>query len=99
MHFSYTRAHCLFDAFHVPVHLCYSSIELGNGSIDCFLVCLNNIDIDALESYQYEIGSNFMHELHQIRDINIYISKMQLSAFSNVNENDRALWGHAFFIR
>jgi hypothetical protein len=71
------------------LHLCYSSIELGNGSIHHFLVCLVDKDIDALESYQYELGSYFLHELHQIHDINIYLSKMQLSASSNVNENER----------
>jgi len=48
MHFSYTLAHCLFDAFHIPLHFQYSSIELGNQSINHFLVCLDNIGVDAL---------------------------------------------------
>jgi hypothetical protein len=74
--------------FHILLHIvylmhstspcisCYSSIELGNGLIDHFLVCLDNGDIEALESYQYELGSDFLHELHGICDINIYLSKM-----------------------
>jgi hypothetical protein len=63
------------------------------------LVCLDNGDIEALESYELELGSDFLYELHGIHDINIYLSKMWLSASSNVNENERGLWGDTFFIR
>jgi hypothetical protein len=97
--FSYTYVDCLFDAFHVLFHFRYSSIEIQNGLIDHFLVCLRNGDVEALESYQYELASDFLYQLHIIRDVETYLSKMRLAASSNVNENERGLWGDAFCIR
>jgi hypothetical protein len=38
--FSYTAGYCLFDAFQVLLHFCYSSIEQRNRLIDHFLSCL-----------------------------------------------------------
>jgi len=79
-----------------PLHFHYSSIELQNGSIHNFLVSLDNKDIDALQSYQYELGSCFLQDLHQIPDTKTYLSKMQLFASSNVNENENELSTHTY---
>ena len=59
-----------------PLYLCYSSIELQSGSIHHLLVCLENKDTNALQSYQYELGSYFLQELHQIPDIKTDLSKI-----------------------
>jgi hypothetical protein len=96
--FSYTLGDCLFDSFHVLLHFRYSSIELKNGLIDHLFVCLDNKDIEALKSYQFDLGSNFLYKLHGIHEINIYLSKMQLVASSNVNEKERGFWGDTFCI-
>jgi hypothetical protein len=58
--FSYTVGDCLFDAFQVLLHFCYSSTDLHNGLIGYFLDCLKNGDAEALESYEYESESGFL---------------------------------------
>jgi hypothetical protein len=74
--FFHTLLHILYLMHSTsPLHFHYSSIELQNGSIHHFLVFLDNKDIDALQSYQYELGSYFLQELHQIPDIKTYLSK------------------------
>jgi hypothetical protein len=78
--FSYTAGDCLFDAFQVLLHFRYSSTELRNGLIDHFLACLENGNIEALESYQYELASDFLYQLHGIHDVSTYLSKMWFSA-------------------
>jgi hypothetical protein len=97
--FSYTLGDCLFDAFHVLLHFCYNSTKLWNGLIDHFLVCLSNGDAEELESYQYELASDFLYQLHRIHDVETYFSKLRMSVSSNVNENERGIWGDTLCIR
>jgi hypothetical protein len=97
--FSYIPGDCLFDAFHVLLHFRYSSIELRNGLIDHFLTCLQNGDLEASTSYQYELASDFLYQLHGVHDVHTYLSRMRLSASPNVNINERGLWGDTFCIR
>jgi hypothetical protein len=78
--FSYTVGDCLFDAFQVLLHFHYSSTDLCNGLIDYFLDCLKNGDVEALESYEYELASDLLWQLHGIHDVTTYFSKMWLSA-------------------
>ena len=44
-----------------------------------FLGFLENGNIEALESYQYELGSNFLYQLHGIHDVYTYLSTFFLS--------------------
>ena len=53
--FYYALGDCLFDTFQVLFQFHYSSIQLRNGIIGYFFLCLAHVDADALESYQYEL--------------------------------------------
>jgi hypothetical protein len=97
--FSYTVGDCLFDAFQVLLHFCYSSTNLRNGLLDYFLACLENGDIEALQSYQYELASDFLCQLHGIHDVTTYFSKMWLCASAILLAHERGLWGDTFCIR
>ena len=96
--FLYTFGDCLFDTFKVLLHFRYSSTELCNGLIDYFLTCFKNGDVEALQSYEYELESVFFRELHGIHDVSMYFSKMQLSASPVLPAHERGLWGDTFCI-
>jgi hypothetical protein len=51
---------CLFDTFQVLLHFRYSSTELRNGLINYFLTCFKNGDVEALQSYEYELESDLL---------------------------------------
>jgi hypothetical protein len=91
--FSYIVGDCLFDTFQVLLHFRYSSIKLCNGLIDYFLTCFKNGDVKALQSYEYELESDFLRQLHRIQDVTTYFSKMWLSASPVLPPNERVLWG------
>jgi hypothetical protein len=96
--FSYTVGDCLFDTFQVLLHFRYSSTELRNGLIDYFLTCFKNGDVEALQSYEYELESDFLRQLHGIQDVTTYFSKMRLSASPVLPPHERGLWGDTFCI-
>jgi hypothetical protein len=54
---------------------------------------LHNGNIDALESFQYELAYDFMYQLHGIHDVGTYLSKMWLSTSANQPENERGTMG------
>jgi hypothetical protein len=97
--FSYTIRDFLFDTFQVLLHLCYSSTKLCNGLIDYFLGCLKNGNIEASESYEYELESDFLRQLHGIHDVATYFSKVWLSASPFLPTHERGLWGDTFCIQ
>lgn len=97
--FSYTVGDCLFDSFEMLLHFRYTSNELRNGLIDHFRFCLKNNDVEAIQSYQYELAPDFLYELHGVNDIGTYLHKMRYSASTNIKESDRGLWGDTFCIR
>ena len=96
--FSYTVGDCLFDAFQVLLHFHYSSTDLCNGLIDYLLGCLKNGTVEALESYEYELESDFILKLHGIHDVTTYFSKMRLSASAILPAHERGIWGDTFCI-
>jgi hypothetical protein len=96
--FLYTVGDFLFNAFQVLLHLCYSSTDLRNGLIDYFLACLKNGNAEALESYQYQLASDFLWQFHGIHDVATYFSKMQLSGSTILPAHERGLWGDTFCI-
>jgi hypothetical protein len=81
------------------LHFLYSLTRLRNGLIDYFLTCFKNGDVEALQSYEYELESDFLRELHGIHDVTTYFSKMRLSASLVLSAHDRGLWGDTFCIR
>jgi hypothetical protein len=86
----HSRFYCIFW---------YSSTELRNGLIDYFLACFENGDVEALQSYEYELESDFLRQLHGIDDVATYFSKMQLSASPVMPAHRRGLWGDTFCIQ
>jgi hypothetical protein len=66
--------------------------------IDYLLVCLKNGDAEALNSYEYELESDFLWQLHRINDVAMYFSKMQLSTSPALPAHERGLWGDTFCI-
>ena len=97
--FSYSVGDCLFDAIQVLLHFHYSSTKFPNGLIDHFLACLENGNVEALESYQYELAFDFLCQLHGIHDVATYFSKMRLSTSPTLPAHERGLWGDTFCIR
>ena len=97
--FSYTVGDYLFNTFQVLLHFHYSSTELRNGLIDYFLTYFKNGDAEDLQSYEYELESNFLRQLHGIHDVAMYFSKMWLSASPIMPSHERELWGDTFCIR
>jgi hypothetical protein len=97
--FSYIVGDCLFDAFQVLLNFRYSSIDLRNGLIYHFLDYLESGNVEALDSYQYKLASNFLFQLHGIHDVTTYFSKMWLSTFATLPTHERGLWGDTFCIR
>jgi hypothetical protein len=69
------------------------------GLIDYFLGCLKNGNAKALESYEYELESYFLQQLHGIHDVATYFSKMWLFASPILLAHERGLWGDTFCIR
>jgi len=96
--FSYTVGDCLFDAFQVLLHFCYSSTDLRNGLIDYFLGCLKNGDIEALDSYGSKLASDFLWQLHGIHDVTTYFSKMWFFASAIIPTHESGIWGDTFCI-
>jgi hypothetical protein len=96
--FSYIVGVCLFNAFQVLLHFRYSSTELRNGLIDHFLACLENGNVEALESYQFELAFDFLCQLHGIHYVNTYFSNMWLFASATLPAHERGLWGDTFCI-
>ena len=94
----YTVGDCLFNAFQVLLHFRYSLTDLHNGLIDYLLGCLKNCDVEALESYEYELESDFLRQLHGIHDVATYFSKMRLFASPIQPAHERGLWGDTFCI-
>jgi hypothetical protein len=67
--------------------------------IDYFLACFKNDNVEALQSYEYELESDFLRQLHGIHDVATYFSKMRLSASPILPAHQRGLWGDTFCIR
>jgi hypothetical protein len=86
----HSRFYCIFR---------YSSTELRNGLIDYFLPFFKNGDAEALQSYEYELESDFLWKLHGIHDVAMYFSKMQLFVSPVLFAHQRGLWGDTFCIR
>ena len=97
--FSYTVGDCLFDSFEKLLHFRYTSNELWNALIDHFLFFLKNNDVEAIQSYQYELAPQFLYELQCVNDIGTYLHKMHYSASTNIKESAQGLWGDTFCIR
>lgn len=96
--FSYTPGDCLFNAIEVLLHFLYTSTKLRNGTMDHFLMCLEQGHIEALESFNYELAPNFQYHLHGICDIKTYLRRIRLLASNGPIENERGLWGDKFCI-
>ena len=71
--FAYTVGDCLFDTFQVLLYNIYTSIELREGIIQHFEVCLAKKDREALVSYQHELNKYSLMEMHNVNDPKKYL--------------------------
>ena len=71
--FAFTPGDCLFDALHVLLHNRYTSIELREGVIQYFKYCLEKNDQEALASYQHELNTYSLMEMHNVNDREVYL--------------------------
>ena len=74
--FFYAPGYFLFNTIQVLFHFHYSSIELKNGLIDHFFLCLARGDVHALESYQYDLEPKDLYQEHRIHDVDTYLHRM-----------------------
>ena len=81
--FAYTRGDFLFDVLHVLLHNRYTSIELREGVIQHFKYCLEKNDQEALASYQHELNTYSLMEMHNVNDPEVYLQQMSIST-SNI---------------
>ena len=96
--FAYVMGDCLFNAFEVLLHFRYTSIEIRERVIEHFRACLQKRDEKAIESYQVELNSHSLMEMHKLTDPKVYLNKMSKSTTTNIAPNDRGLWGDGFCI-
>ena len=66
--FAYVMGDCLFNALEVLLHFRYTSIEIREGIIEHFRACLQKRDEKAIESYQVELNSHSLMEMHKLTD-------------------------------
>ena len=90
--FAYTPGDCLFDALHVLLHNRYTHIEPREGAIQHFKYCLEKNDQEALASYQHELNTYSLMEMHNVNDPEVYLEQMSKSASSLLPLEDRGLW-------
>ena len=76
----------------------YTSIELREGVIQHFEVCLPKKDREALVSYQHELNKYSLMEMHNVNDPKIYLQRMSKSASTTLPLEQRGLWGDIFCI-
>ena len=87
--FSYTVGDCLFDTFQVLLHFQYSSTKLRNGLIDYFLAYFKNGDVEALQSYEYEMEQEAQFLARQIENPPFKNSSPQRSMSICILRNSR----------
>ena len=66
--FAYLIGYCLFNALQVLLHFRYTSIEIREGTIEYFRACLQKQDKEAITSYQIELNSFSLIEMHSVND-------------------------------
>ena len=71
--FAYTPGDFLFDALHVVLRNRYTFIELREGVIQQFKYCLEKNDQEALASYQHELNTYSLLEMHNVNDLDVYL--------------------------
>ena len=71
--FAFTPGDCLFDVLHVLLQNRYTYIELREGAIQHLKYCLENNDQEALASYQHELKTYSMMEMHNVNDPDVYL--------------------------
>ena len=96
--FKYIVGDCLFDSFQYLLHNKYTSTKLQKGTIDYYMSCLQRGEKDAIDSYNLELNSQTLYDLHKVTSIASYLHRMQLSASPTRGNSEIGLWGDVFCI-
>ena len=96
--FAYAVGDCLFNALQVLLDFRYTATEIREGIIEHFRACLEKQDEEAIRSYELELNSNSLIEMHNVNDPEIYLDKMCKSAVIDILPEDRGLWGDIFCV-
>ena len=89
----------MFNALVVIFHFLYTSIEIREGTINHFHVCLECGDLAALESLQTDLAVDYLQDLHSILDVDEYLDRMSQTASQPNEKNLYGLWGDIFSIK
>jgi len=82
--FAYAVGDCLFNALQVLLDFRYTATEIRQGIIEHFRACLEKQDEEAIRSYELELNSNSLIEMHNVNDPEIYLDKMCKSAVIDI---------------
>ena len=74
------------------MHFLYTSIEIREGTINHFCVCLEYGDLAALESLQADLETDYLQDLHSISDVDEYLECMSQNASQPNEKNLYRLW-------
>ena len=74
--FAYSIGDFLFDTFQVLLHLKYTSVESREGTIEYFKPCLRKQDWEAIASYENELNTCSLMEMHGANDREVYLHRM-----------------------
>ena len=66
--FAYVVGDCLFNALQVLLHFRYTSTEIREGVIEHFRACLEKHDEEAIRSYELELNTCSLIEMHNVND-------------------------------
>ena len=89
--FAYSIGDCFFDTFQVLLHFKYMSIELREGTIEYFKSCLEKQDPEAIASYENELNTCSLMEMHGVNDREVYLHRMSKSTSIDIASCDRGL--------
>ena len=74
------------------------SIELREGTIEYFKSCLEKQDPEAIASYENELNTCSLMEMHGVNDREVYLHRMSKSTSIDIASCDRGLLGGIFCI-
>ena len=88
----------MFNALEVILHFRYTSTKIREGTIEHFIAYFQKQDTEAIASYQLELNSDLLIEMHNISELEEYLNKMSRSTSIDIAIDNRGLWGDIFCI-
>ena len=66
--FAYAVGDCLFNTLQVLLHFRYTVTAIREGIVEHFRACLQKQDNEAMRSYELELNSDSLIEMHNLND-------------------------------